>query len=49
MRPQVKHRLKVAWDDVRAINPRIVYGSISGFGQDGRTVTGPASTRSRRA
>jgi crotonobetainyl-CoA:carnitine CoA-transferase CaiB-like acyl-CoA transferase len=35
MRPQVKHRLKVAWDDVRAINPRIVYGSISGFGQDG--------------
>ncbi|HYC47135.1 MAG TPA: CoA transferase [Burkholderiales bacterium] len=35
MRPQVKHRLKVAYDDVKKINPRIVYGSISGFGQDG--------------
>jgi crotonobetainyl-CoA:carnitine CoA-transferase CaiB-like acyl-CoA transferase len=35
MRPQVKHRLRVAYDDVRAINPRIVYASISGFGQDG--------------
>src|ERR1700730_3194009 len=35
MRPAVKQRLRVAWDDVRAINPCIVYGSISGFGQDG--------------
>jgi formyl-CoA transferase len=35
MRAEVKHRLKVAYEDVRAINPRIVYGSISGFGQDG--------------
>ena len=35
MRPAVKHRLKVGWDDVRAVNPRIIYGSISGFGQDG--------------
>jgi crotonobetainyl-CoA:carnitine CoA-transferase CaiB-like acyl-CoA transferase len=35
MRADVKHRLKIAYDDVRAINPRIVYGSISGFGQDG--------------
>src|SRR5882672_12247976 len=35
MRPAVKQRLRVAWDDVRAVNPRVVYGSISGFGQDG--------------
>src|ERR1700716_1949753 len=35
MRPAVKHRLRVAWDDVRTVNPRIIYGSISGFGQDG--------------
>ena len=35
MRPDVKHRLQVAWDDVHAANPRVVYGSISGFGQDG--------------
>ncbi len=40
MRAQVKHRLKVSYDDVRAVNPRIVYGSISGFGQ-----TGPYSKR----
>ena len=35
MRPSVKARLKVGYDDVRAINPGIIYGSISGFGQDG--------------
>ena len=35
MRVQVKHRLKIAWEDVHPINPRLVYGSISGFGQSG--------------
>jgi crotonobetainyl-CoA:carnitine CoA-transferase CaiB-like acyl-CoA transferase len=31
----VKHRLGIDYDAVKKINPRIVYGSISGFGQDG--------------
>src|ERR1700740_400319 len=31
----VKHRLGVDYDAVKKVNPRIVYGSISGFGQDG--------------
>jgi formyl-CoA transferase len=35
MRAAVKHRLGVAYDDVRKVNPKIVYGSISGFGQSG--------------
>jgi formyl-CoA transferase len=35
MRAAVKHRLKIAWEDVQKVNPRVVYGSISGFGQDG--------------
>jgi crotonobetainyl-CoA:carnitine CoA-transferase CaiB-like acyl-CoA transferase len=34
-RPDVKQRLGIAYDDVKAVNPRIVYASISGFGQDG--------------
>src|SRR5260370_20458827 len=34
-RPDVKARLGIDYDSLRQINPRIVYGSISGFGQDG--------------
>jgi crotonobetainyl-CoA:carnitine CoA-transferase CaiB-like acyl-CoA transferase len=34
-RPDVKQRLRIAYDDVKAVNPGIVYASISGFGQDG--------------
>ena len=40
MRVRVKHRLGIAPDQVRAVNPRLVYASISGFGQ-----TGPYSER----
>ena len=34
-RSTVKHKLGVDYEAVKKINPRIVYGSISGFGQDG--------------
>jgi len=34
-RSDVKHRLGIAYEAVAKVNPRIVYGSIAGFGQDG--------------
>jgi crotonobetainyl-CoA:carnitine CoA-transferase CaiB-like acyl-CoA transferase len=34
-RSDVKYRLGIDYEAVRKVNPRIVYGSISGFGQDG--------------
>lgn len=39
-RPDVKTRLKIDYDTLKAINPRIICASISGFGQ-----TGPYSGR----
>ncbi len=34
-RPDVKDRLGIAYENLRARNPRIILGSISGFGQTG--------------
>ena len=34
-RPDVKKRLGIDYDSIRSLNSRIVYASISGFGQDG--------------
>ena len=34
-RPDVKHRLGIDYETLSALNPRLVYASLSGFGQDG--------------
>ena len=41
-RPDVKHRLGIDYDSLKEINPGLVYGSISGFGQDGPWAKRPA-------
>jgi formyl-CoA transferase len=34
-RPDVKHRLGIDYETLRKLNPRLIYSSISGFGQEG--------------
>lgn len=41
-RPGVVKRLKVDFASVKAVNPRVVYASISAFGQDGPYIDRPA-------
>ena len=40
-RADVKHRLGVDYESVAALNPRIIYASISGFGQSGPYASRP--------
>ncbi len=42
VRPAAMGRLKLAYDDVRATNPKIIYCGMFGFGQDGRYRDKPA-------
>ncbi len=41
-RVSVKHRLGIDYESVRKLNPALIYGSISGFGQDGPYCERPA-------
>ncbi|MBX9594332.1 MAG: CoA transferase [Roseomonas sp.] len=40
-RPDVKKRLGIDYEALSAVNPKLVYASISGFGQDGPYATRP--------
>jgi CoA:oxalate CoA-transferase len=42
LRPGAATALHLAWDDLRQVNPRLVYCSISGFGQTGEMSRWPA-------
>jgi formyl-CoA transferase len=35
VRPQAMQRLRLGYDDVAAVNPRLIYAGVFGFGQDG--------------
>jgi crotonobetainyl-CoA:carnitine CoA-transferase CaiB-like acyl-CoA transferase len=42
IRPQAMARLKLSYEDVAAVNPRIVYAGLFGFGQNGPYAAKPA-------
>src|SRR3990172_5693326 len=48
-RPGVVQRLGISYEDLSQVNPRLVYASISGFGQAGPYRTWPAHDLSYQA
>jgi crotonobetainyl-CoA:carnitine CoA-transferase CaiB-like acyl-CoA transferase len=42
LRPQVMKRLRLSYEDVSTVNPRIIYAGLFGFGQDGPYAERPA-------
>lgn len=42
MRPQVMARLRLSYEDIAAVNPRVVYAGLFGYGQDGPYAARPA-------
>lgn len=42
IRPQAMARLGLGYDEVKAVNPRLVYAGVYGFGQDGPYAAKPA-------
>lgn len=42
VRPAAMNRLGLSWDDVRAVNPRLIYAGLFGYGQNGRYAGRPA-------
>jgi crotonobetainyl-CoA:carnitine CoA-transferase CaiB-like acyl-CoA transferase len=42
LRPGAARAMRLGWDDLRQVNPRLVYCSISGFGQTGQMSRWPA-------
>jgi crotonobetainyl-CoA:carnitine CoA-transferase CaiB-like acyl-CoA transferase len=49
MRTPAKGCLKIAFDDLKKVNPRLVYGSISGFGKTGPYSQRGGAIKSRKA
>jgi len=42
VRPDSMARMKLSYDDVKAVNPQVIYCGMFGFGQDGRYRSKPA-------
>ena len=40
-RPQLLERLGLRWEDLRAVNPRLIYASVTGYGETGPQADAP--------